>query len=352
MTEIEPAAAGIVMRPRGLSPVAYADIDFTISDDTATALLTADPENTRRAYDRNWGQFSKWCSATGRTPLPATPHTLAEYVRVLIRVQLSPATVEQAIGTIRSKHRRSGYPKQPDTTEALRLLRAYKRAWVKAGGQVKQATPILTTALRAMVATCDPETLTGLRDRSLLLTGFNGMFRRSELSALNVADITPVADEGMTVLVRSSKTDQDAEGVRVKVPYGQHRRTCAVRAVRDWTAALAERGMAGGALFRPIDRHGRPGGDPLAAGHQAARLTGSAVSAIVRRRALLAGLEDPGGYTGHSLRSGAATAAYMGGAPVAEIAKHGRWSPSSPVVLGYIRAVDGWDDNPMKGVGL
>jgi integrase len=72
----------------------------------------------------------------------------------------------------------------------------------------------------------------------------------------------------------------------------------------------------------------------------------------VRRAAERAGLPHPERYSAHSLRTGGATAAYQAGAPVSVIAAHGRWSPTSPVVLGYIRAVDRWADNPMKGVGL
>jgi integrase len=203
-----------------------------------------------------------------------------------------------------------------------------------------------------MVTTCDPETAAGLRDRSLLLVGFNAMCRRSELAALNLADIISAGDEGMRVYIGSSKTDQEARGAEVSVPYGQHQPTCAVRATRDWAACLRERGIAGDALYRPVDRHDRISGEPDASGHAAGRLTGAAVSAMVRRRAILAGLDDPEKYSGHSLRSGAATAAYHAGAPVAEIAKHGRWAENSGVVLGYIRAVDEWKNNPMKGIGL
>ena len=350
--EVEPRAAGIVVRPRERLPVAYADIDYTISEETAADLLAADPVNTRLAYDRNWRQFARWCGDTGRTAMPATPQTLTEYVRVLIYAGLTPATVEQVIGTIRSRHRRDGFKGQPDTFETLRLLRAYRRAWAKAGGRVRKATPVLIPALRVMVKTCDLETAAGLRDRAILLTGFNAMCRRSELAALDLADIISAGDEGMRVYIGSSKTDQEAEGVAVSVPYGQHRATCAVRAVRDWTACLADRGIGGDALYRPVDRHDRISGEPLASGHAASRLTGAAVSAMVRRRAQLAGLDEPGKYSGHSLRSGAATSAYLAGAPVAEIAKHGRWAENSGVVLGYIRAVDEWKNNPMKGIGL
>jgi integrase len=351
MSELERVRPAIVIRP-GTQPVAYADIDYAISAETADDLLAADPENTRRAYERNWSQFERWCDQRGRTPLPATPQTLAEYARQLTCLPISPATIEQAIGTIRSRHARGGCKGQPDTTETLRLLRAYKRAWADAGGRRRKATPVLIDALRAMADTCDTSTPAGIRDRSLLLLGFNGMCRRSELSGLDLSDIADAGDEGVSLYIRHSKTDQDAEGAEVSIPFGQHRATCAVRATRAWIDVLAEHGMREGPLYRPVDRHGRIGNEPGASGHAGVRLSGKAVGNVVHRRALLAGLAEPAGYTGHSLRSGAATSAYLAGAPVAEIAKHGRWSENSPVVLGYIRAVDKWKNNPMKGIGL
>jgi site-specific recombinase XerD len=353
VNELESSStSAIVIRPRGGQPVAWSDVDFSISAETAEELLAAEPANTRRAYDRNWRQFQRWCAPEGRMSLPATPQTLAEYVRQLAHASFAPSTIDQVIGTIRSKHRGAGYKEQPDTFETLKLLRSYRRAWADAGGRARQATPILIPALRAMVKTCDLSTPIGVRDRSLLLTGFNAMCRRSELAGLDILDILAATDEGMAVHIRYSKTDKDAKGARVSVPFGQHAATCAVRATRAWITLLAGHGITEGALYRPVDRHGRIGDEALAAGHASRRLSGKAVSDVVSRRAVLAGLEDPEGYTGHSLRSGAATSAYLGGAPVAEIIKHGRWSPKSPVVLGYIRAVDEWENNPMKGIGL
>lgn len=351
MSELELAPSAIVLRPDA-RPAAWADVDYSISAETAGDLLAADPENTRRAYDRQWSQFAQWCEERGRVALPATPQTLAEYVRHLMQLPIGPATIEQAVGTIRSRHRRSGYKGHPDTTETLRLLRAYKRAWADAGGRKRRATPILIDALRKMVQTCDPHTPAGIRDRALLLLGFNGMCRRSELAGLDLGDVIDSGDEGVLIRIRRSKTDQEAEGAEVSIPFGQHRETCAVRSTRAWAELLADRGIDGGRLFRSVDRHGRLSHEPMASGYRSGRLSGAAVSLAVRRRAELAGLPVPAGYSGHSLRSGAATSAYLAGAPVAEIIKHGRWSEKSPVVLGYIRAVDQWRHNPMKGIGL
>jgi hypothetical protein len=376
MTEIEPAAGSrlIVLRPEEAAPVAYSDMDYAISVDTARDMLAAVPENTDRAYDRAWKQFAAWCVGEGRVPMPATPQTLTEYVHMLTAAGvLAPNTISQAIGAIRSRHARSGFSGQPDTPEPMKLLRAFRRDWAKAGGRLRQRTPILVPALRSMVETCDLQTATGARDRALLLIGFNMMGRRSEISALNISDIRSAGDNGIEVFIAVSKTDQEAKGVAVPVPFGQHEITCPVRAVRAWIALLAAKGIASGPLFRPIDRHGRIGGEPLAAGHAQPRLTGHGINEIVRRRAVLAALPtilvEPGSadttdpeeessppqeasYGAHGLRSGAATTAYAAGAPVSEIAKHGRWNPKSPVVLGYIRAVDKWRNNPMKGIGL
>lgn len=350
MSELEPVEhQPIVVRPEEQPPVAYSDADFTITAETARRLLTARPVNTQRAYDRNWEQFTTWCASEGRTPLPATPHTLADYVVRLIGISLAPNSIDQIIGTIRSVHRRDGYRGQPDTERTLELCNAYKREWADDGNRVKKATPVLLDDLRAMVETCDPDTLGGARDRALLLLGWNMMARRSEISRLDLIDLHE-ADEGLTAYVRSSKTDQAAAGTGVNVPYGQHAETCVVRTVKAWQQVLADRGIFSGPLFRPIDRHGRIGDEPGVAGRMSARLSGKSVSAIVHRRGVLAGLS--GTFTGHGLRSGAATSAYAAGTPVSVIAAHGRWSEKSPVVLGYIRAVDKWKNNPMKGIGL
>jgi len=167
------------------------------------------------------------------------------------------------------------------------------------------------------------------------------MGRRSELVALELNDVTETPD-GLEVLIRASKTDQDARGAVVAVPPGQHPDTDPVRLVRAWRARLAEHGITEGRLLRSVTRHGRLG----------ASLSADAVSDLVRAAARRAGLPDAGTYSAHSLRAGGATAAYRGGAPVSTIAAHGRWAPGSPVVLSYIRAVDRWRDNALTGIGL
>jgi integrase len=347
VSELEPVEPRPLAIPPGAS-VVHTDADYAITDETARRLADSTPENTQRAYDHAWKNFADWCAAQGRNPLPATAQTLTEYVRHLTDEGKAPNTIDQAMGTIRSKHAQDGYDNQPDTRAARRLYKRYRRDWGDAGHRIRKAAPVVLDALRAMVDTCPPDTLAGKRDRLLLLLGFNMMARRSELAALDLGDVRE-GEEGLTVYVRSSKTDQAAQGVEVNVPFGQHAETDAVRAYRIWRDALAERGITTGPLLRPIDRHGRLLTEEGSAGRGSARMTGKSVGLVVTRHGQAAGLEH---QTAHGLRAGGATAAYSANNPVSAIAEQGRWSPNSPVVLGYIRSVDKWKNNPMKGIGL
>lgn len=355
MTELEPAARPLVIQGTAeLNAAGYTDADFTISAEAADRLINAPAENTRLAHDWDWGQFETWCASQGRVPLPATAQTLLDYVTYLMEREphsYAPASIDRAMGSIRAIHAERGHEDQPPVKPARRVLRAYRRQWSDDGNRSRKATPVKIDALRAMIDTCDPATTIGVRDRCVLLLGFGLMSRRSELARLDIADITEAA-EGLDVLIRRSKTDQEARGRAVPVLVGQHPETCPVRATQAWVELLAGRGITAGALLRPIDRHGHIGTEGGAAGHARVRLTGRAVAEIVRRHALLAGLPDPSSYRGHSLRAGGASSAYEAGAPVAGIAGHGGWAPDSPVVLGYVRAVDKWKNHPMRGVGL
>ena len=201
---------------------------------------------------------------------------------------------------------------------------------------VRKATAATVADLRRLVATADPGTIIGVRDRAIILLGFAGMLRRSEIAALLVGDVA-TSDEGLTVTVRRSKTDKEAAGAVVAVPYGSHELTCPVRAVATWRTAG---GIADGSLFRRVDRHGRLLGP----------MSGQAVAMVVARAAEAAELE--GHYRGHSLCRGGATAARKAGHDLVTIGRHGRWKDGSPVLLGYLEDSDRWTDNPMHGVGL
>lgn len=317
--------------------------DLYLSPAARRRLIEGVPANTRRAYAKQWSTYMQWCAEEGRTPVPCTPQTLAEYVNRLAEAELAPATIEQAIAVIRAAHRTAGYPKDtPDTAPAKTVLRHYRRQRADQGqANTRQAPPVLIPELRQMIETCDLSTPKGLRDRALLVLGLALMGRRSELVALLIDDVREVS-EGLEVTIRASKTDQDARGETIAIPAGTHPLTDPVAVHREWVACLADHGITSGRLMRRIDRHGNIGPS----------LAASAVNRILKDLAAAADLPGAEKYTAHGLRAGGATVAYAAGVPVATIAKHGRWSPTSPVVLGYIRAVDKWRDNAMRNVGL
>jgi site-specific recombinase XerD len=313
--------------------------DWELSDTTAARIERAPSPHTLRAYRKWITDWTNWCSEVGRVALPATSQTLAEYVSHLADRNKGIPTIKIAIAAIRFQHAGAGYEGQPVGKLAGLVSRTHGRERSDAGVRTGQATPILLDALRAMVDTCRPDTPRGQRDRLILVLGWSAMLRRSELASLQLGDITQTSD-GLTVYIARSKTDKDAEGAGVPVPYGVHSDTDPARAWTAWASTLAERGIISGPLLRSIS-HGEQVG---------AALTGAGINTIVRRVAKQAGLT--GSYTAHSLRAGGATAAYKAGAVVSSIAEHGRWAKNSPVVLGYIRSVDKWRDNPMRGIGL
>lgn len=332
---------GTDLVPAAVHPARRADADTYLSDGARARILGGVAENTRTAYERQWTRFADWCAEHGRTALPATPETMAEFVVALIDAGKGVPTISQAIATIRTRHRLAGHPDAPNADAARLALRTHRRDAVDAGQRTRQAPPVTIDTLRAMIDATPADTAAGARDRLVLVLGLAMMGRRSELAALALADVVET-DDGLEVFVGRSKRDQDAKGAVVAVPRGSHPDTDPVRLLRRWRNVLAEQGHTSGRLLRSITRHGRIGD----------RLGADAINDIVRTAAVRAGLPQADTYTAHSLRAGGATSAYRAGAPVSSIARHGRWAPNSPVVLGYIRSVDKWRDNPMRAVGL
>ena len=191
-----------------------------------------------------------------------------------------------------------------------------------------------------MVAHLPEGRLLSTRDRALLLLGFAGAMRRSELVGLDVTDISENED-GLVVRIRWSKTDQEGQGEKVGIPYGSHRETCPVRSVKAW---LRDSGITEGALFRAVNRHGQMQPD---------RLGDRTVARVVKRALVAAGKdqETVGNFSGHSLRAGLATAAAIAG--VSERVIQGQTRHKSLLVLRrYIRDGSLFRENAAAKVGL
>jgi integrase len=176
--------------------------------------------------------------------------------------------------------------------------------------------------------------LVGLRDRALLLVGFAGAFRRSELVALDVSDVE-VGEDGLTVTLRRSKTDQEGAGRKVGIPRGSTPETCPVRALRAWleTAAITE-----SALFRSVNRHGRVG----------SRLSDKHVAIAVKEAAAPVGL-DVKSFAGHSLRAGLVTSAAIQGRSDRSIMNQ-TGHRSVAMVQRYVRDASLFRDNAAQGL--
>jgi integrase len=214
-----------------------------------------------------------------------------------------------------------------------RLLASLRR---KIGAAPRhQKAPVDDRELAALLGAC-AEDVPGLRDRALLALGWLGAFRRSELVALRVEDITRAPTGGLQLFVRSSKTDQDGVGAYVGIAPAATAALCAVRALDAWLAAS---GIREGFIFRAFHRGGRLRNAPLC---------DRAVAIIVKRAAARAGL-DPTRLAGHSLRAGFATTASVAGKSKSAIAAHLRHKSESTTTR-YVRPRSVLDANPTAGL--
>lgn len=345
MTDIERREQPIAPAVRQLSPEAQA------------ALAAGRADSTRRAYREDREAFIKWCAARGEQPLPATQDLLIEYVTHLTLTPRprtgkpsAPSSIERMLSAVTTMHAELDLPR-PETKGARVVIAGYKDKRAKAKGpdaRQRQAKAAVPTALRQMLAVLDRDTLIGKRDAAMLLLGYAGATRSSELVGLDIGDLAE-CEEGFEVQIYRVKMKAFTD---TAVPYGKNPGTCPVRAVRALIAAMREEGRTEGPLFVRIDRHGRVAppmmrhGQPI--GDPSGRLTADAASDVIERLADAAGLE--GRWRGHSLRRGFATAAVRGGATMLRTARQGGWADNSTSLARYYEAGDPWEDNPVTGL--
>jgi integrase len=316
--------------------------DLELTDAEADALYDllekSKAPNTRKAYASDMRSFSAWCAGRGAASLPAAPAAVVLYLRDLADRGRAPSTIKRHLSSISVAHQLAGYvgaanpARNPLVLTALDGLRNELR-----GHRPTQAAALRMDDLRAIIATI-PDDIEGVRDKAIILIGFAGGFRRSEVSQLNREDIA-VTTGGFTVYVPWSKTDQAGEGDTIGLPYGSHLATCPVRAWQAWAALADEAGMTAGPAFRDT-RWNRI---------NTARLGDRSISTMLARRAAAAGLD--GAFSGHSMRAGFATEAFSNGVPEVTVMRHGRWKSSS-VMRRYIRDGGMWQDNPAARLGL
>ncbi|MET9795324.1 site-specific integrase [Nocardiopsis alba] len=352
-------------------------------------LANAQSPATLRAYRADWTAFGAWCLTEGRTSLPADPVDVAVYLAACAQHgegtgrPLAPSTLERRAAAIAAVHGAHGLD-SPTRAEVVRMtLRGIRRT---RKARPRRKAPVLLSTLEALLAVRPqdghPGGVARRRDAVLLLTGFAGALRRSELAALTFDDLTLVKDpvDGTPTLVVSlhtTKTDQEGrKNQQVALPRGRHRATCPVCALADWAHLLELlRDHGAHALRNHLER--TPGAPPTGAhscselerltladgtgrpllpsvdrhGRVAERsMSPRAVGDLVKRYAQRAGL-DPDDFGGHSLRAGFATQAALGGAADREIMRQGRWT-NPGTVHDYIRTANPLEDNAVTRLGL
>jgi site-specific recombinase XerD len=282
-------------------------------------LAAALADNTLRAYRNDLKHFIDWGGA-----IPATPECVANYLAGYATI-LSCATLSRRVVAIGRAHTTQGLLSPAHSELVTATLQGIRRI---RGRPPRQVTPLLMNDVAQLVLGL--KGLRGLRDKALLLIGFAGALRRSELVSLDVGDVQFVA-EGALIRLRRSKTDQEGRGRVIAIPCTGGRE-CPPCALRAW---LQKALIGTGALFRRINQY-----DQLLP----QRLSAQSVALVIKERAAAAGL-DAARYSGHSLRAGFATNAAKAGASALSIrAQTGH--KSDAMLQRYIRDGDLFRNNP------
>ena len=310
--------------------------------------------NTLNGYASDWEDFDIWCRHKRFQSLPTSPQVVAAYLsdramnswcgpsgklrKMTVKAPLRLPTLLHRLWGIKYKHKEHGY--QFDTTcrEIENVVCGLRRQNTI---QEERKDPLLLSDIRGMVENL-PNTLTGIRDKALLLVGFVSAMRRSEIAALKMSNLKFV-EEGIELHLNWSKTG----GRDIPIPYGSNPMTCPVRSLKAW---LKEANITEGAIFRSVNKHGQIRDEPL---------TGAAIALIVKRnsyvqdkivRAVERGEHAPS-YAGHSLRAGFCTTAAIQGVPEHLImAQAGH--KKSDTTKKYIRIADKWTENAAIKIGL
>ena len=277
----------------------------------------------------DWAHFCQWCRQAGSIPLPAAPTAIAAYLASMAATH-GRSALERRLAAIGHRHRLHSFPWNPGHPAIRATLRGIFR---RHGSVRRQAAALTSVELRALLATCAG--LAGLRDRALLLLGFAGALRRSELVGIDLEHLRFTAS-GLRLRLPRSKGDQEGEGVELGIPRGKRNETCPVRTLETWLEQSATRY---GPVFRKVDQWGNV---------EDTRLGADAVRRILLKRAAAARLtvHATERLSPHGLRAGFVTEAYMAGARDEQIMAHSRHRDLK-TMRGYVRRAKLVTDSPV-----
>ena len=305
----------------------------TIQEETILNLRASKANNTIRAYKSDFHDFGLFCVKNGFKSLPTNPKTVSLYLTYLATKDNKISTIKRRIVSIGVVHKMKGYyldTKHPSIIE--NLLGIKRRKGVKQKGK----KPLLINDLKILINVIDKENSSEIkisRDRTVILLGFGGGFRRNELVSLDYEDIDFV-NEGIKINIKKSKTDQFGEGSIKALPYFDNPRYCPVKSIENWIKFSK---INQGALFRKFHK-----GNKLSN----IRLSDQSVALLIKYYLDLAGIDNKN-YSGHSLRSGFATSAAEAGAEERSImAMTGH--KSTEMVRRYIKEANLFKNNALN----
>lgn len=287
--------------------------------DTIKLVRASRSENTILAYGNAFSAFCDWCDEKGLDSLPASPEVVATYLAHRAKNGLKASSLAIVVSAIRYCHAGAGLPSPTDHQGVKDTMRGIRRTY---GTAQTQKAPATVEAISAMLSGLGND-MKAARDRALLSLGMAGAFRRSELVSLDIEDLT-FTENGLDVLLRRSKTDQEAQGATVAIPTGSNLKP--VDAVKAW---LVKSRIESGPLFRATLKNGVVSEN---------RLTGRSVANIIKGHAERAGL-DAKAFSGHSLRAGFITSASDRQADLNRIMDQSRHTDPR-TVRKYIRHAD------------
>lgn len=338
-------SAELFKRPDGVEPSAISSPQEgaaarvqQLAEQTARLLDQSEAQNTRRIYGSYWAAWEAHCASIEARPFPGEPVVAASWIAAMAIAGKSISTIRVALAALRHGHAERG---EPSPTDDPLVRRALKGARNSHGRPARPKRALRIADLRKVTAELARDER-GLRDAAVLLLGWYGAFRRSELCALRWSDLDFGDDEGVAVRLRRSKTDQGGKGRTKHIPYQSDPKLCPVRALQRWQQLCVLRGRAGeeSPVFPLV----------LSSGAIAEKaMTGRHLADMLKERAAVVGL-DPAVYSGHSLRRGFATEASRAGKKIEDIQRHLGHSAIS-TTAGYVEEGTGFGEhNPARGL--
>lgn len=308
-----------------------------LQEETLLNLKNSKANNTERAYKSDFNDFGIFCAQNGFKSLPSEPKIVSLYLTNLSTKEAKMSTLKRRLVSIGVIHKLKGYyldTKHPSIIENIMGIKRRK------GSIQKSKKPLLINSLKKIIDVIDQqnkEKIKKLRDRSIILIGFSGGFRRNEIVSLDYDDLDFVP-EGLKISLRRSKTDQFGEGFTKALPYFDTSQYCPVISLKNF---LDLSKINSGPVFRRFVK-----GSKLSEN----RLTDQTVALLIKEYLNLAGI-DSKNYSGHSLRSGFATSAAESGVEERSImAMTGH--KSSEMVRRYIKEANLFKNNALNKIKI